>query len=70
LKIDTEGHDSIILKSLLNYIKFLPKSFYPEVIIFEFEMTNDKKFLDFIIHSYISIGYKLVKKGWDAILIL
>lgn len=70
LKIDTEGHDSIILKSLLNYIKFLPKSFYPEVIIFEFEMTNDKKFLDFIIHSYINIGYKLVKKGWDAILIL
>ena len=70
LKIDTEGHDCIILKSLLNYIKFLPKSFYPEVIIFEVEMTKDKKFVDFIINSYINIGYKLVKKSWDAILIL
>jgi len=70
LKIDTEGHDCIILKSLFNYIKFLPKSFYPDVIFFEVEMTKDKIFVDFIINSYINIGYKLIKKSWDAILIL
>lgn len=73
LKIDTEGHDSIILESLYNYIKFLPKSFYPDKIIFEIEGDANKNNLDKtenIIKIYQNIGYKLIKKGWDATIIL
>ena len=32
LKIDTEGHDCVILKTLFFYIKYLPLIFYPNKI--------------------------------------
>lgn len=73
LKIDTEGHDSIILESLYNYIKYLPKSFYPDKIIFEVEGDANKNNLDKtenIIKIYQNIGYKLVEKNWDAVMVL
>jgi len=73
LKIDTEGHDSIILESLYNYIKYLPKSFYPDKIIFEVQGDANKNNLDKtenIIKIYQNIGYKLVEKNWDAVMVL
>ena len=73
LKIDTEGHDVNILQSLYDYIKYLPKSFYPDKIIFEVEGDANKKNLektDNIIKLYQEIGYKLIKKEWDATMIL
>lgn len=71
LKIDTEGHDCIILESLYNYIKFLPKSFYPDKILFERGHDSDvnKIYLDkteYIIKIYENIGYKLLEKKWDV----
>lgn len=71
LKIDTEGHDHIILHSLYNYIKYLPKIFYPNKIIFEVQVDANKNNLektDNIIKLYEGIGYKLIKKEWDAII--
>lgn len=71
LKIDTEGHDHIILHSLYNYIKYLPKIFYPNKIIFEVQGDANKNNLektDNIIKLYEDIGYKLIKKEWDAII--
>ena len=69
LKIDTEGHDTIILKSLFFYIKGLPIVFYPNKITFE---TNEHSvYLDVneIIFLYCSIGYKLKSRGYDTVLI-
>ena len=46
LKIDTEGHDCIILKSLYYYIYYLPSIFYPEKILFESNEHTKKKDVD------------------------
>ena len=70
LKIDTEGHDIIILKTLFFYIKFLPIVFYPNKILFETNEHSNSKEVDEIIHLYCSIGYKLESRGYDTILIL
>jgi hypothetical protein len=69
LKIDTEGHDCIILKSLLFYIQFLPKNFYPNKILFKTNEHSNKKDVDEIINLYCSIGYKLLSRGYDTVLI-
>ena len=70
LKIDTEGHDVIILKTLFFYIKYLPISFYPKEILFETNENTSSKEVDEIIQLYISIGYKLKSRGYDSVLIL
>lgn len=68
LKIDTEGHDTIILKSLFNYIRFLPSIFFPKKIMFESNEHSNKKEVDYIINSFTSIGYKLKSRGYDTII--
>lgn len=69
LKIDTEGHDVTILESLFFYIKFLPKIFYPNKILFESNSHTDVNEVTKIIELYSSIGYKLKSRGYDTILI-
>lgn len=69
LKIDTEGHDVTILKTLFCYIKFLPIVFYPNKILFETNEISSKE-VDEIIHLYSSIGYKLKSRGYDSVLVL
>ena len=68
LKIDTEGHDVIILRSLFFYIKNLPIIFCPNKILFETNEHIGIKEVDEIIELYCSIGYKLVSRGYDTIL--
>lgn len=70
LKIDTEGHDVIILKTLFFYIKFLPKIFYPNKILFETNEHINSKEVDEIIQLYCSIGYKLESRGYDSVLVI
>lgn len=70
LKIDTEGHDCIILKTLFFYIKFLPKCFSPNKIKFETNSHTNSRDVDEIIQLFCSIGYKLESRGYDSILIL
>lgn len=70
LKIDTEGHDTIILKSLFFYIKFLPKIFYPNKILFETNENSNSKEVDEIIQLYCSVGYKLESRGYDSVLVI
>lgn len=69
LKIDTEGHDAIILKTLYFYIKYLPIVFYPNRILFETNDHSNPKDVDEIIELYCSIGYKLESRGYDSVLI-
>ena len=68
LKIDTEGHDCIILESLYTYIKYLPKTFYPTKILFETNEHTLESIVTNVINLYISIGYKLVKRGYDTLM--
>ena len=70
LKIDTEGHDCVILKTLFFYIKYLPISFYPNRILFETNEHSKSTDVDEIIQLFCSIGYKLENRGYDTILTL
>ena len=70
LKIDTEGHDCIILNSLYDYIKYLPNDFKPNEILFETNEHSNKIDVDNIINKYISIGYKLKNRGYDTLITL
>ena len=69
LKIDTEGHDCIILKSLFSYIKCLPDIFYPCKIQFETNEHHTVASVNEIITLFGSIGYRLVHRGYDTIII-
>ena len=68
LKIDTEGHDCIILKTLFFYIKYLPIIFYPKKILFETNRWTKHKDVDEIILLFSSLGYKLESRGEDSVL--
>ena len=69
LKIDTEGHDCIILQTLFFYIKFLPNMFYPNRIKFESNSHTNPKDVDEIIHLFCSLGYKLESRGYDTVIV-
>ena len=69
LKIDTEGHDCIILKSLFFYIKYLPDAFYPLKILFESNDNTKTEDVDEIVKIYTTLGYKLSKRDHDTLLI-
>jgi hypothetical protein len=68
LKVDTEGHDCIILNSLYLYIKYLDKAFYPRKIRFETNEHTKRSDVDEVISLYMSIGYKIQSRGYDTIL--
>jgi len=69
LKIDTEGHDCIILENLYNYIKPLSDLFYPEKIWFESNQWSKIKDVDNIVNSYCSLGYVLESRSSETILV-
>lgn len=69
LKIDTEGHDCVILNSLHSYIKYLPRIFYPKKILFESNENITSKDVDKTITLFCSLGYKLKHRGHDTILV-
>jgi hypothetical protein len=68
LKIDTEGHDNIIMMSLFNYIKSLPNEFYPQKILFESNENSIEKEVNNVINLFCNIGYMLEKRGYDTTL--
>lgn len=70
LKIDTEGHDCIILKGLFSYLKTQNREKYPHKIEFESNMWTPKTDVDNIINIAIDLGYKVVSRGHDTILML
>jgi len=64
LKIDTEGHDCIIINSILNSnTKILPKKIWFEAN----ELTNPK-FVEKTIKNLESFGYRVIENNnWDII---
>jgi FkbM family methyltransferase len=70
LKIDTEGHDCVILGGLFQYLLKKDISFYPKKIQFESNHLIDPKDVDKIIDDFSKLGYKVQERGHDTILIL
>ena len=68
LKVDTEGHDPVIL---LDYIKHCidnPKLF-PEAIVFEINEHSSKQDQEKVINKFIDHGYMCTKFQTDALLV-
>lgn len=68
LKIDTEGHDSIILRGFFEFMKEKGVEYYPSRIQFETNEHTPKNIVDEIINLFRSIGYKLISSGYDTLL--
>ena len=69
LKIDTEGHDCIILNGLFDYLKTRPKTEYPKRIQFETNDLTDKTIVDNIIIRAKAFGYRVVSRSHDTELV-
>ena len=67
LKIDTEGHDPVILDSVINYCDKY-KHTYPDKIIFETNQWSNADVQNEIITKFKNRNYKLIKKEHDAVL--
>lgn len=68
LKIDTEGHDVVILKGLYEYLKTKEKIYFPLKIKFESNENTPPNDVTHIINLFISLGYVLVSRGYDTII--
>uniref|UniRef100_A0A6C0DQR6 Methyltransferase FkbM domain-containing protein n=1 Tax=viral metagenome TaxID=1070528 RepID=A0A6C0DQR6_9ZZZZ len=64
LKIDTEGHDTIILKKF--YEDLLDNAYLPHVILFESNVLSNDKDVEEIIQLFIGKGYDLIEKENDT----
>jgi hypothetical protein len=64
LKIDTEGHDTIILKQFYNDV--INNTNLPHVILFECNVLSKTSDVDDIINLYTEKGYDLISKDGDA----
>ncbi len=73
LKIDTEGHDAIILNGLFDYLEQEPRKpiqYYPNKILFESNSNIPEIVIDKLIERSIKLGYMLESRGDDTKLIL
>jgi FkbM family methyltransferase len=68
LKIDTEGHDVVILQGLYEYLREKSKLYYPKQIQFESNEHTDPSKVTFTIEIFEQIGYKLISRGYDTVL--
>lgn len=70
LKIDTEGHDCVILNELQSYLECIPKQFYPKKIKFESNQHTPADTVNATVELYQSIGYRVAQRGYDTVLVL
>lgn len=68
LKIDTEGHDCIILKALFDFLCRCTVEFHPLQIKFETNEHSNVEEVDEIIHLYSQLGYLVKERGYDTII--
>lgn len=66
LKIDTEGHDTVILKQFYEEIQH--NMYLPHVIQFESNVLSDVEDVNHIINLFSKKGYDLIEKNHDTIL--
>lgn len=69
IKVDTEGHDHIVLQEYL-YVCYSSPSIRPKEIIFEWNSLSHSEALDSVVAGYIRLGYTLVEVGDNSKMIL
>ena len=65
LKVDTEGHDGVILRSLIACCEQQP-SLLPKQIVFESNKLTDRREVNYLIKLLEAHGYELVSRGHDT----
>lgn len=68
LKIDTEGHDSVILKGFFDFIVKNGKEYCPSLIKFETNENTSKDDIEQIITLYATLGYRILSRDYDTLL--
>lgn len=68
LKIDTEGHDPIILQGFYEFLVKKGVEYYPSKIQFESNEHTPSHTIDRIVNLFSGLGYKLVVRGYDTLL--
>jgi FkbM family methyltransferase len=68
LKIDTEGHDCIILKNYIQYCSTHPRAF-ATTIHFETNVLTSKTEQDNVIALAVQHGYSVASRGDDTVLV-
>lgn len=66
LKIDTEGHDTVILENF--YEKVQNSAHLPHVIQFESNVLSSSEAVSHIIKLFANIGYDLISKDHDTVM--
>ncbi len=67
LKIDTEGHDCIIMEDYLSFVGS-KKELLADNIIFESNMLSNQNMVKSIINKCVSLGYEIIKTGENTVL--
>ena len=67
LKVDTEGHDCIIMEDYLGYVSN-NHNLLAKKIIFESNILSNQASVNSIINKCVSLGYTIVKIGENTIL--
>ena len=68
LKIDTEGHDCIILDGFYEYLKNKPSEYCPLEIMFETNEHTSSVRVNDIIKKFSQLGYIVLHRGYDTLL--
>lgn len=68
LKIDTEGHDCVILKGLFDYLQTKHVDLYPLKIQFETNANTSSEIINSTIDRAITMGYIVLTRSHDTIL--
>lgn len=68
IKIDTEGHDCIIMDGIYDYYKNLNKERYPKTIQFETNENSNKLEVDNVVSKFLKLGFIVRSRGYDTIL--
>lgn len=67
IKIDTEGHDPHILRSIMEYYAKVGKEFLPKKIQFENSRHSDSVFMKAMIEELQKLGYNVINVVNDSV---
>lgn len=70
LKVDTEGHDVVILNSLFDYYEKKLINFLPLQIFFETNILSNQDEIDIVLTRSYGLNYKLISRGHDTLIVL
>lgn len=68
IKIDTEGHDCVIMESIFTFLNNNNRDRYPEIIIFETNTNSNPKHVMQIVEKFKKIGFFVSSRGHDITL--